>query len=108
MVPGQTKISIARGYKNILGRDDVVGGCPNSMSNRGSERGTKSIPFQARRSRTVALLMSLRRSGKLPTVWFEFHAGSSLSSSLDGMAEGEAFLRANTGDELAEAEVCLR
>ena len=52
--------------------------------------------------------MSLRRSGKLPTVWFEFHAGSSLSSSLDGMAEGEAFLRANTGDELAEADVCLR
>ena len=79
------------------------------MSNRGSERGTKSIPFQARRSRTVALLMSLRRSGKLPAaMWFELHAGSSLSSSLDGMAEGEAFLRANTGDELAEAEVCLR
>ena len=58
----------------------------------------------------MALFMSLRRSGKLPAAatWFELHAGSSLSSSLDGMAEGEAFLRANTGDELAEAEVCLR
>ena len=75
MVPGQTRISIARGYKNILGRDDVVGGCPYSSRNLGSAKRTKTFSISSQEIENCRLVHVSPQVGVAPRSVFGVPGG---------------------------------